>query len=73
MELGYPALSGLDEGRFRELLEPLVVLGDRHPDPVLVVTRELIALGDRVSLLRLVGAPSRAWWTGITMTSPLDQ
>ena len=60
VELGYPALSGLDEPSFRELLEPLEVPATRVPEQddvpfVLVVTRELVRPEDAVPLLRLVG------------------
>jgi len=53
--LGYPALAGLDEERFRALLEPLVVLGRGQVDPVLVITSRLISPEARVPLLQLAG------------------
>ena len=60
VDLGYPALSGLDEPSFRELLEPLEVPATKVPEQddvpfVLVVTRELVRPEDAVPLLRLVG------------------
>ena len=60
VELGYPALSGLAEASFRELLEPLASpatrVAERDDVPfVLVVTRELVRPEDTVPLLRLVG------------------
>jgi Family of unknown function (DUF5701) len=60
VELGYPALSGLDEGSFRKLLDPLAEPAGRVPQQddvpfVIVVTRELIRPEDSVPLLRLVG------------------
>jgi Family of unknown function (DUF5701) len=61
VELGYPALAGLDEPRFRELLEPLqkqVPAGVQAPGRVpfvLVVTRELVDPYATVPLLRLAG------------------
>ena len=59
VELGYPALSGLEEPSFRELLEPLEVPATKVPEQddvpfVLVVTRELVRPEDAVPLLRLV-------------------
>jgi hypothetical protein len=60
VELGYPALSGLDEESFRKLLDPLAEPASRVPDQddvpfVILVTRELIRPEDSVPLLRLVG------------------
>lgn len=60
VELGYPALSGLDQSSFRELLDPLAEpatrVAERDDVPfVLVVTRELVRPEDTVPLLRLVG------------------
>jgi Family of unknown function (DUF5701) len=60
VELGYPALSGLDEPSFRKLLDPLAEPAGRVPEQddvpfVIVVTRQLIRPEDSVPLLRLVG------------------
>jgi hypothetical protein len=60
VEIGYPALSGLDEESFRKLLDPLAEPAGRVPQQddvpfVIVVTRELIRPEDSVPLLRLVG------------------
>lgn len=57
VELGYPALAGLDEAGFRALLAPLQTLAPaaaRVPF-VLVVTRKLVDPYATVPLLRLVG------------------
>ena len=56
VELGYPALAGLDEAAFRHLLAPLDAVAAELDEPyVLVVTRDLIAPEARVPLLRLAG------------------
>ncbi len=60
VELGYPALAGMDEVAFRGLLAPMreVASGLDRLDqraPLLVITRELIAPEARVPLLRLAG------------------
>jgi hypothetical protein len=63
VQLGYPALAGLDEPGFRELLAPLGKLApdlDTEPGPgrvpfVLVVTRQLVDPYATVPLLRLPG------------------
>ena len=55
VELGYPALAGLDEGAFRDLARAArrrVAAGLDEPY-LLVVTRDLIAPEARVPLLRL--------------------
>lgn len=68
--LGYPALAGLTEPAFRELLEPLRAAADKldHQDPgdrpdtgpsrvpyVVVLTREVVPPEQTVPLLRLRG------------------
>lgn len=53
--LGYPALAGMEEAAFRELLEPLAASAVQLEDPLLVVTRDLVRPEDAVPLLRLVG------------------
>lgn len=64
--LGYPALAGLTEPAFRDLLEPLRGTAERldrtAPDPgpgaasyVVVVTREVVDPEEAVPLLRLHG------------------
>lgn len=57
VELGYPALAGMDEYAFRAVLEPLreIAGGLDRQAPLLVITRDLIAPEARVPLLRLVG------------------
>jgi Family of unknown function (DUF5701) len=61
VELGYPALAGIDAARFHELLAPLaerVPAGVPAPGRVpfvLVVTRELVDPHATVPLLRLAG------------------
>jgi hypothetical protein len=65
VELGYPALAGLDEDAFRELLAPLekaavevelpATDGPGTAPLVLVVTRDLVRPEDTVPLLRLDG------------------
>jgi hypothetical protein len=67
VELGYPALAGLDEAAFREVIEPLhqgldkldrplvAVEGQGSTPLVLVVTRDLVRPEDTVPLLRLAG------------------
>jgi hypothetical protein len=57
VELGYPALAGMSEASFRELVAPLEEYADAADTPyVLVVTRELVRPEDTVPLLRLVGS-----------------
>ena len=60
--LGYPALAGLDDTEFRELLAPLGPLAPTEPPEapgrvpfVLVVTRKLVDPYATVPLLRLAG------------------
>jgi hypothetical protein len=58
--LGYPALAGLSEGAFRDLVAPLEPLARDVPETgdvplVLVVSRRLVAPEDTVPLLRLAG------------------
>ena len=54
--LGYPALAGLDEDSFREVVAPLAAVAVRLDAPfVLVVTRDLVRPEDTVPLLRLEG------------------
>ena len=56
VELGYPALAGLDDAGLRDLLAPLAPLAAGLDEPyLLVVTRDLIAPEARVPLLRLAG------------------
>lgn len=62
VELGYPALAGLDEAAFRARVEPLAAgLDELFLDEpgrvplVLVVTRDLVRPEDTVPLLRLAG------------------
>ena len=63
--LGYPALAGLDETAFRDVVEPLrghvatlpsEDLRDGRTSLVLVVTRELVRPEDTVPLLHLAGS-----------------
>jgi len=55
--LGYPALAGLPEPAFRDLVAPLEEYADAAATPfVLVVTRDLVRPEDTVPLLRLVGS-----------------
>jgi hypothetical protein len=55
--LGYPALAGMPEAAFRELVAPLEEYAATAATPyVLVVTRELVRPEDTVPLLRLVGS-----------------
>jgi len=66
VELGYPKLAGLDEGAFREVVEPLEKVAadldvEQEEAPgstsvVLVVTRELVRPEDTVPLLTLAGS-----------------
>ena len=65
VELGYPALAGLDEPAFRELIEPLRGHAATLPHDdlpagrtpfVLVVTRDLVRPEDTVPLLHLAGS-----------------
>jgi hypothetical protein len=65
VELGYPALAGLDEAAFRAVVEPLrgyaaTLPGEDLPagraSLVLVVTRDLVRAEDTVPLLHLVGS-----------------
>lgn len=56
VELGYPALAGLDEPAFRALLEPSAARATGLQEEfVLVVTRDLVNPVDTVPLLRLAG------------------
>ena len=56
VELGYPALAGLDDAGLRDMLAPLAPLAAGLDEPyLLVVTRDLIAPEARVPLLRLAG------------------
>src|SRR6478735_3101691 len=66
--LGYPALAGVPEARFRDLVEPLrgplraAVTGDPTPSRerapfVLVVNRTLVPVSARVELITLGGRP----------------
>jgi hypothetical protein len=67
VELGYPALTGLSEAAFRDLIVPLekvaadLDLGDTAEESagttplVVVVTREVVRPEDTVPLLRLAG------------------
>jgi len=64
VDLGYPALAGLDEAAFRAVVEPLRGHAAGLPDDdlpagrtafVLVVTRDLVRPEDTVPLLRLAG------------------
>jgi hypothetical protein len=65
VELGYPAIAGLDEAGFRAVVTPLEkVAADLQPEVedapgstplVLVVTRDLVPPEDTVPLLRLAG------------------
>ena len=65
VELGYPALAGLDEAAFREVVAPLekvavdlrleVEAAPGSTPLVLVVTRDLVRPEDTVPLLRLAG------------------
>jgi hypothetical protein len=65
VELGYPALAGLDEAAFRAVVEPLRGLAAALPTTVpaagrapfvLVVTRDLVKPEDTVPLLHLEGS-----------------
>jgi hypothetical protein len=57
VDLGYPALAGLSEPAFRDLVAPLEEYADAAATPfVLVVTRDLVRPEDTVPLLRLVGS-----------------
>ena len=59
VELGYPALAGIDEPAFRAMLSPLCEVATgldmEQRRPLLVITRDLIAPEASVALLRLVG------------------
>ena len=76
VELGYPALAGLDEAAFRDVVAPLEKVavdlrleGDAAPGStplVLVVTRDLVRPEETVPLLRLAGGRSRAGSTATT-------
>jgi hypothetical protein len=68
IDLGYPALAGLSESGFRDLVEPLraplrdAVTADPAPTPahapfVVVVNRTLVPVSARVELVALKGRP----------------
>jgi hypothetical protein len=68
VDLGYPALAGLSESGFRDLVEPLraplgdAVTTDPAPTPahapfVVVVNRTLVPVSARVELVALKGRP----------------